>query len=214
MIHRPWDTSRLLAKMADTELPHHPVAHRPRSGGIHLSDLYHRLHPQKENDLTAENLACYRIAGLAMEDRVERALIELAKEDGTFVERPRELVSPEGVAGSPDLFFVEDGVLRIGELKMAWKSCHGLVTDREGEDEFPSKFDVYFTQIAGYGHMAGTTEGRLIGYFVNGDYRGARAPQLLGWDLSFSHQEQAETWDSLMGIYYELCEQRAEEAAR
>ena len=209
MIHVPWNTERLLAKMADTELPYHPVAHRPRSQGIHLSDLYHRLHPQKANTISEDGMTAYRVGGLALEDRMERALIELAKEDGTFVERPREMVSPEGIICSPDLFFVTDSHLRIGETKVAWKSCYGLVVDREGENEFPAKFDIYWTQVSGYGYVAGTTEGRIIVYFVNGDYR-ARTPQLLGWDLSFSHQEQAETWDQLMGCYYEICEERAE----
>lgn len=188
------------------------MAHRPRSVGIHLSDLYHRLHPQKVNALTENDLLAYRVAGLALEDRMERALLELAQEDGTYVERPAELVSPEGVICSPDLFFIASDLLRIGELKVAWKSSYGLVIDREGENEFPAKFDIYFTQISGYGYAAGTTEGRLIVYFVNGDYR-ARTPQLLGWDLSFSAQEQAETWDSLMGIYYEMAEEQAEAAS-
>lgn len=213
MIHTPWNTDRLLAKMADTELPYHPVAHRPRSEGVHLSDLYHRLYPQKANDLSEDSLTTYRVAGLALEDRIERALIELAKEDGTYVERPAEIVSPEGIICSPDLFFVEGGEMRIGETKTAWKSCHGLVVDREGENEFPAKFDVYFSQIKGYGYVAGTHLGRLIAYFVNGDYR-ARTPQLLGWDLEFSGQEISEEWDSLMGIYYEIMEAQAEAASK
>jgi hypothetical protein len=197
LIHRPWPTDELLDIILSDDLPQIHTQLPPRSSGLHLSTLYHRLHPQKGNDFTEQDLRLFQLCGRAMEDRIERALVELARRKGWKAHRPGEITCGD-IAGSPDIFFVEDdGLLRVGELKVAWKSTKGLVVDREGENEFPSRFDLYFTQIMGYDYMIGSNTGRLIGYFVNGDYK-HRAPQLLGWDLEFNEQEICENWDALM----------------
>lgn len=130
--------------MGNSELPVYPIAHRPRSGGIHLSDLYHRLYPPKKNDLAEDDLMAFRVLGLALEDRIERALIFMAQEDGEQVERPAEMASPEGIKCSLDLLSIANSVVRVVETKGTWKGTGGLPVDAEGENQFPSKFDIYF----------------------------------------------------------------------
>lgn len=206
MIHRPWDTTDLIAMASRSDLPQHPTTDRTRSSGLHISDLYHKLYPKELNDITPQELNTYAILGLALEDRLERALIELGKRDGYHVERPKEIESEEGLFGSPDLFILQPPrrPLIIGEMKAPWKSSGGCPKE-EGENGFPSKFDIYLCQVMAYAHVVDTLDGLLIIYFVNGDWsRRPPRPQLLAWELEFSLQEREENWDALIQIACEM----------
>lgn len=208
MIHRPWKyTQRLVDRMADSSLQDEPgggIRRTPRSEGLHASTLLRRLHPIKENDINPTQLAVYGLLGLAFEDRAERALLALSKEeDWPFrAFRPGE-VNYDGVACSPDILLVpkHTGELRELSLKCTWKSCNKLCLV-EGENEFAphDKFDYYMDQCMTYATPLDTFGSVLLAYFVNGNYTGARQPQVLGWELEFSEQERAETWAALMGV--------------
>ncbi len=47
----------------------------------------------------------------------------------------------------------------------------------------------------------------LLVYFVNGDYSGARVPQVKGWELEYSGQERGEVWASLLGLREDVDQQ-------
>lgn len=208
MIHRPWSyTRRLVDRMADSSLQDVSggvgLVRPPRSEGLHASTLLRKLHPvSKDNGIDEEQLAIYGLLGLAFEDRAELALLSLSKEkDWPWTAfRPGE-VSHDGVACSPDILLVPkvDGPLRELSLKCTWKSCRNLPTKEEGENEFPlDKFGYYLDQSIGYSTPLDTLGGLLLVYFVCGDYSGARMPKVLGWELEWSEQERAETWDAMM----------------
>ena len=208
MLHRPWPhTARLVARMADSALDG-PIAPRlPRSEGLHATTLLRKLHPVDREDISEAQLAIYGLLGLAFEDRAERALIALSKESDWpwTCFRPGE-VTHDGIACSPDILLVpkDGGALRELSLKCTWKSCRKLPVEIEGEDEFPlDKFGYYIDQMETYGTPLDTLGGVLLAYFVCGDYQGARMPQVLGWEIEWSEQERAETWDALLGVAHE-----------
>jgi hypothetical protein len=175
----------------------------PRSEGLHASTLLRKIHQRKYdgNGITEEQLAVYGLLGLAFEDRAELALLSLSTEkDWPWTSfRPGE-VTHNGVACSPDILMVpkDGGEMVELSLKCTWKSCNKLPVTDEGENEFPlEKFGYYLDQCMTYATPLDTHSSILLAYFVCGDYRGARQPQVLGWELDFSEQERAETWDAL-----------------
>lgn len=205
-MHRPWPyTARLVARMADSSLQDEPggsIRRPPRSPGLHASTLLHRLHPREENDITEEQLGIYGLMGLAFEDRAERALLALSGEEDwpwrAF--RPGE-VEQDNVSCSPDILLVPKGggPLRELSLKVKWKSCRKMPVLEEGENEFDlKKWGYELDQCMCYATPLDTLASVLLVYFVNGDYSGARVPQVHGWELEFSEQERAETWDQML----------------
>lgn len=186
-----------------------------RSSGLHASTLLRQLHPHPNEALEARmseedqakakaQLAIYGLLGLAFEDRAERALLSLSKEEDWPWQafRPGE-VSQDGITCSPDILLVPkvDGELRELSLKCTWKSCRKLPVHEEGENEFPlDKFGYYLDQAMCYGTPLDTNSAVLFVYFVNGNYTGARQPHVHGWELDWSHQERAEVWDQLVNI--------------
>lgn len=208
MIHRPWPyTDRLVAKMADSSLQGTLVHNSQRSDGLHASTLLRQMHKQKRSDITEDELAVYGLLGLAFEDRAELALMALSTEEDwpwrCF--RPGE-VEESGIKCSPDILLVPkvSGPLRELSLKTTWKSCRKLNTTTEGENEFDlKKWGYYFDQCMTYGTPLDTMGAVLVAYFVAGDYTNMK-PQVHGWELDWSEQERAETWDELNRTAYDL----------
>lgn len=206
MMHAPW-------KGIDALIPVLASSVLPRSPGLHVSELYSQLHPQKarKNPITEDELAVYAIGGFSMEMVLEAGFQQLVAarctDMGLDVERPGEIVSSEGVICSPDLFFHEPDDIVIGDIKCKWLSTKGMPVSEEGEDNFPgTKFDKHFSQLQAYLHVLSEnlgrpfTRGRLIVYFVNGNWQDFK-PKLHAWDLEWSVQEIEETWDALMTIW-------------
>ncbi len=173
----------------------------PRSPGLHASTLLRGLHPVG-NPMPQEQLSIYSILGYSFEDRAEQALMVLNENpEWPFRSfRPGE-VSAHGVACSPDILMVpkDDSEPFELSLKCKWKSCRGLPVAEEGEDQFPKSWAYEISQCQTYALPLGTNKSVLFCYFVNGDYR-PMVPQVHAWELFFSPQEIAETWDALLCI--------------
>lgn len=206
--HRPWSyTQRLVDRMADSSLQDLGISiQRPaRSAGLHASTLLKELHPHvaKDEPITDAQLPVYGLLGLAFEDRCETALLSLAMEaDWPWdAVRPGE-VDTDGIACSPDILLVPKtgGSWKELSIKITWKSCKGLPLTKPGQGEFPAKYDYYLDQCMTYGTPLDTLESVLLVYFINGNYKGNRHPQVHAWDLSFTKRERAETWQSLINI--------------
>ena len=201
--------------MADSSLTDTGIAleRAPRSLGVHASTLLRQLHPI-ESTITEDELRIYGLLGLALEDRVERALTVLSKEDDWPWECFRlGEVECDGIACSPDILMVskEDGSIRELSIKATWKSCRGLPVDEEGMGGFDERFDYYLDQCYTYATPLQTTEAFLLVYFVNGDYAHQRKvprgeekkpplPRVYGWELEFTEQERDETWQALCNL--------------
>lgn len=193
--------------MADSSLQGTLVHNSVRSGGMHASTVLREIHKRKKNDITESELATYGLLGLAFEDRAELALNALSLEEDwpwrCF--RPGE-VEESGIKCSPDILLVPkaQGPLREMSLKSTWKSCRKLPTDHEGENEFDlKKWGYYFDQCMTYATPLDTWGAVLVCYFVVGDYTNMR-PQVFGWELEWSEQERAETWDEVLRTAYDL----------
>lgn len=161
------------------------------------------LHPV-ESTITEAELRIYGLLGLAFEDRAELALLTLSREADWPWDcyRPGE-VETDGIACSPDILLVPkgDGPLMELSLKVTWKST------KEAPDG--PKFAYYGDQSLTYGTPLQTLHGVLLIYFVNGDYghqkKGAvkgrpPVPQVRGWQMAWSRQERAETWQALCNL--------------
>jgi hypothetical protein len=210
VLHRPWPyLDRLVARMADSAMPYEPVTIKrtPRTGGMHASTVLREMHKRKKNDITEEQLAIYGMGGLAFEDRAELALTSLSKEADWpwHCFRPGE-VEQDGIICSPDILLVPKGAgeLREMSIKMTWKSSRGLPIDHEGENEFDlKKWGYYFDQSMTYATPLDTLGGVLFCFFVVGDYTDKK-PKIHAWELDWSVQERAETWDEIQRVAFEL----------
>lgn len=195
----------------DDFLPCLAQSMQPRSKGLHVSQLYTVLHPSPSSSFTEADLALFAIGGFAVEHVLERGLAAMFEERGLgAVVRPGEIVSSEGIICSPDLYFHEDGELIIGDIKAKWMSTKDFPME-PGENEMPPRIEKNLTQLQSYLHVQSEldqrayTRGRLIIYFVNGNWRPPK-PALLGWDLEWTVQEIEETWAALVqiGAEYDL----------
>lgn len=205
----PWPyTQRLIDRLADSSLQDSGVTltpRPPRSPGLHASALLKRLHPV-ESAITEAELRIYGLLGLAFEDRVELALLTLSQEPDWPWDcyRPGE-VECDGIACSPDILLVPKGAGPLMEMsiKVTWKST------KEAPDG--PKFSYYADQSLCYGTPLHTLDGILLIYFVNGGYeflqkrkRGEDGkpplPQVRGWQMAWSEQERAETWQALCNL--------------
>ena len=197
-------TQRLVDRMADSSLQDGErflQPRPPRSEGLHASTLLKKLHPV-ESTITEAELRIYGLLGLAFEDRAELALLTLSQEPDWPWDcyRPGE-VECDGIACSPDILLVpkQDGPLMELSLKVTWKSV------KEAPDG--PKFAYYADQSLTYGTPLGTLDGVLLVYFVNGDYghqrkgqSGPPKPLVKGWQMRWSEQERAETWQALCNL--------------
>ncbi len=171
----------------------------PRGTGLHVSDIYNDLYARLEPDRYGGKGGPDPLrleAGLGFESELE-AMLEagikrrLVRQLGR---RPGELVSDEGILMSPDLILF-NGDLRVGEIKLTWMSCAEM--PMEEATAFPVKFRKWQCQIMSYCRLIGTNKARLIGFFVNGDYR-PPTPKLLAWDIEFTDQEIRDNWTMLI----------------
>jgi hypothetical protein len=186
----------------------------PRSEGLHCSTLLHELHPRPKRaegtEISEKQLRLYGLMGLAFEDRAELALLSLSEEaDWPWrCFRPGE-VSCDGIACSPDIMLSpkEDGEMKELSLKVGWDSCRRLPIHEEGEDAFPgspTKWPYRLDQCVAYATPLDTCSAVILVYFVNGDYEGAKIPQVHGWELEFTEQERGDTWRALLGLAEEF----------
>lgn len=215
MVHKLWPG-------LDALIPRLGQSLAPRSTGLHVSELYGKLHPQprvpegKEPPFGPADLNLMAMGGFAIERIMERGLAELMTDHYDKCARPEEMVSSEGIACSPDLFFygehdADDPFdIVIGDIKCKWMSCSKLPIE-PGEDEFPpSGFDKHFSQIMAYLHVLSEihdrsyNNGRIIAFFVNGDYMRPFKPKLRAWDFQWSDQEIEENWSALISIARDL----------
>lgn len=177
----------------------------PRSKGLHMSDIYNDLYQDLEPNRFKRGTPMdeQRLEmGLMFEEMLEQGLARRLGEQ--LGERPGEFhITVEGSKGpvriyyTPDLLFWEPDVgIRLGEIKLTWMSSRE-VPRNAGVDNFPPKFDKYFTQTKAYCFAIGATHARLYIMFVNGDYR-PPTPELLAWDVEFDEIELQENWSMLM----------------
>lgn len=126
---------------------------------------------------------------LDLGNALEHALADaLAKAHPDRFARPGELTF-DGVTGTPDLWDVVDWCTI--EIKLTWAS-----SNRATDIEDPW-FWRYWTQLKSYVHMAGQTTGRLIIYFINGNYKydsPDSGPRGMMWEDDWSAEELEENW--------------------
>lgn len=174
-----------------------------RSSGVHLSDIIRALMQRLEKDRTvkkygpsfdiAEGVPARVEAGILWEPILEESL---RRKYATI--RPAEIVSPEGIAMSPDGL---NPVLMAGEeYKLTWKSCRGGLVDEYGMPR--EKFLPWFVQMKGYAKWLEVDRFILRVFFVNGDYsRGPDGgPQLKSYDLRFTEDEIDENWRLILAV--------------
>ena len=157
-----------------------------RSPGLHISQIYNSLYEAlKPGRFTGGEPNPLMLAlGSAWEQYFERQLDRA----GNRVFRPGELVSPEGIAYSPD-GVIENGQLTLVEYKLTWMSSRADIED--------AKFDKYKTQMMSYCYQLETPYARLYVLFVNGDYK-PPSPVLKVWNIEFSPRELQDNWQMLM----------------
>lgn len=168
---------------------------KPRSSGLHLSQIYHSLEEElfagankSRTPMPMPMLETYRSAGFIWERVMDAAFADsLADEEWT---RPAEF-ERDGICCSPDLINCRDWVL--GETKFTWKSSRRL---QEFIDGGTGAMWIWGVQMKGYCQVVQTTRCRLFAYFVNGDYKSMQ-PDFQVYDIDFTPQEIRENWDML-----------------
>jgi hypothetical protein len=164
------------------------AAPAPRTVGLHVSEIYGSLFQELEPARYMKGSTPHTVItaiGLAWEQWLERTLIAM----GELVERPGELISPEGIYYSPDLLVV-NGEDRIGEIK---STC---LSSREGIEG--PKCDKYHCQAKIYCHWTGIPDARFYVLFLRGNYKGDGFPEFHVYDVSYSAQELQENYAMLM----------------
>lgn len=178
----------------DPQLIHGPadLMGQVRSGGLHLSDIYHSLEEElttkKREPMPLSMLQVYRSAGFICENAMNKAFADALTTD-TWI-RPEEW-ERDGVKCSPDLINVNDWIL--GETKFTWKSSKHIETMKDGT----GPLWIWLVQMKGYCYVIGTQHARLWAFFVNGDYRNMQ-PQLHVLDITFTELELRENWNMLL----------------
>lgn len=178
-----------------------PESQAARSKGLHLSTIISKLRDRliagtarrASLDSSAVLVSPFIEAGILWEPVLEEGL---RRKYATF--RPEEIISPEGIAMSPDGFNPE----RVcgEEYKWTWKSCRGGLVDEYGMPR--DKFLPWFWQIEAYAKWMGVQEFILRVFFVNGDYsRGpGGGPQFKSYLLTFSDGELEENWRMIVNV--------------
>lgn len=173
------------------------AAPAPRTAGLHASEIYGSLFQELEPERYPEGSKPHTVItaiGLAWEQWLERTLIAM----GELVERPGELLSPEGVIYSPDLLVV-NGKDRIGEIKT---TCMSAKDGIEGP-----KFDKYHCQAKIYCYWAQIPNARFYVLFLRGDYKFMKKgadkgddgfPEFHVYNVDYTAQELHENYRMLM----------------
>lgn len=209
MIHRAWPLiDRLVDTMADSALLDtadvSALRRQPRSGGLHMSTLLHRLCPaQSVDEIDERQLSVYGLMGLAFEDRAQLALstLEQAPDWPYRAERPGE-VDWYGVKGSPDVVlspkpaYARTHSRRELSFKVKWRSSKDTPTNGEGVNGFSSRWDYEIRQCIAYSEPLQTRGAILCVYFVCGDWK-PPLPFVRAWELDFEQSEVDETMNAL-----------------
>lgn len=161
-----------------------------RSPGLHMSHIYESLFKQLEPKRYAGEYKPSPVmtaVGTAWEKHLEFLLTKA----GVKVFRPGELVTPSGIAYSPDSIIDNN---RLAEYKVAWWMSS---TDmpRKPASSFPPKFDKYVCQMESYNFNLEMNLARLYVLFIQG--RG-KDPELLVYDIEFTARELQTNWSMMM----------------
>jgi len=163
-----------------------------RSTGVHASDiygdLYKRLFPKRYDFGDGPPNGVLMALGSAWEVQLEKLLIL----NGVNAYRPGEMMSPEGIAYSPDLIVFNSHV-RVGEIKLTSMSLDDIpLTETNGLNP---KFDKFLTQMKIYAYWLELRYGWLAICSIRKPY----APEFRALDIEFSYRELQDNYQMLMG---------------
>jgi hypothetical protein len=159
-----------------------------RSPGLHISDVYGALYKELDPKRYGGELTnpMFLALGTAWEERLEWLLIA----NGLTISRPEAFLTEEGIGFSPDLL-INNGVLRVGEIKLTWMASTDDFTD--------PKFDKYRTQVMAYCKHLETPHARFYITHVNGGGGyGKPDPQMRIFDVTFTARELSDNWNLLL----------------
>lgn len=180
-----------------------------RSPGLHVTQVIYqgimpsvdpaKFGPDAKRNFTEANTENWQEAGFLWEEALSgifaaRALSQSG--DGVTRFRPGEIVSPEGIIGSPDALvygltdFPDVPAAVLEEYKCTWKSAKNF-------DLYDKRYLGWLIQIRCYCCLAGTTEARLYVLHINGGYDGY-IPEVAGWRLQFTPAELADQWRQIV----------------
>ena len=161
-----------------------------RSPGLHMSTIYNslfkRLEPKRYRGEDSPN-PLMTAMGTAWEKHLEFLLTKA----GVKVFRPGELMTPNGIAYSPD-GIIDDN--RLAEFKVAWWMSSKDMP-RKPASSFPPKFDKYVCQLQSYAHNLELSRARLYVLFVQG---AGQDPELLVYDIEFTERELQTNYAMMM----------------
>lgn len=163
-----------------------------RSPGLHASDIYNNLFEFLEPKRYAHDgppNAVLMALGTAWESHLERLLVL----SGVQAYRPGELLSPEGIAYSPDLIvFDREGRARVGEIKLTSMALDEIP---QGEETtLPPKFAKYLCQLQLYALWLEL----LYGWLAVCSIRKPYAPEFRAFNIEFTPRELEENWRMVM----------------
>jgi hypothetical protein len=153
-----------------------------RSTGVHASDiygdLYKRLYPKRYDFGDEPPNGVLMALGTAWEVQLEKLLVL----NGVQAYRPGEMISPNGVAYSPDLIVFNSHV-RVGEIKLTSMSIDDIpIGPANGLNP---KFDKYLDQMRLYAYWLELRHGWLAIVSIRQPW----APVFRALDLEFSVRE-------------------------
>jgi len=162
-----------------------------RSPGLHMSHIYNSLFEGLEPNRYKSGGAINPLM-MAVGTAWEKHLEFLLAKAGIQVFRPGELVTPGGIAYSPDGLL--DNNTRLAEYKVAWWMSSSDMP-RMPASTFPPKLDKYVCQQQSYCHNLEINKSRLYVLFIQG--RG-KDPELLVYDIAFTARELQTNWEMLL----------------
>ncbi len=158
-----------------------------RSPGVHASDifgdLFKKLEPKRydydamRKEGEADN-PLLMVLGTAWEKHFEHLLIL----NGVKAYRPEELMSPEGIAYSPDLMLF-NGKIRLGDIKLTSMGLNDLPTTVS--NYLPPKFSKYLCQVMLYAYWMELVDAWLAILSIRKPWN----PELRVLDLNFTDRE-------------------------
>ncbi len=161
-----------------------------RSPGVHASDIYGSLYAgldPKHYAYTEPPNPLLLALGTAWEKHFEYLL----KANGLLITRPEELMSPEGIAYSPDLLLF-NGVTRLGEIKYTSKSAKDMPT--EVSNNLPPKADKWTCQMMLYAFWLELLDGWLAVLFNHQPWN----PDLRVYDIQWTERELGDNHKTCM----------------
>ena len=160
-----------------------------RSPGLHASDIYgdlfRKLEPKRYTDEPMNGPL------VALGSAWERYFEMLLEVNDIIAYRPKEMISPEGIAFSPDLI-INATPRRVGEIKLTSMSLDDIPDDTT--NNLPEKFDKYLVQMKLYAHWLGLTHGWLAILSIRKPY----APEFRAFNLGFTAAELQDNYTMIM----------------